>query len=558
MLQTKQPKHHRSHRSQFRRKSRSRKDALPLASFLFLVSIALLAVFYSTKHSSSTPTIPNANSLLDVVTSRSGSGYRDLCTRDGNIFSKKTSLIFLIPGVIFAFVGLALVTDDYFVAALEQICERLDLTEDVAGATFMAAGSSTPEFFASMLGVFVTKDQVGIGTIVGSAVFNILVIVGLSAALAGAVLELDWRPLMRDSFFYVVSIGLLMLFTMVGGGEGTIKWWEGLILVFTYIVYVSFMAYFNKPYMNWAKTLSKSGAADTAESEADMADVEQGDLERDMDSNAINSIGETPKKQYRNLTPRMRLKAAQYAVIAANRFASSSSSNSEIFRDPSGAAGADSSPAAAENGEGGGGTIFGVEKPSGILGWVIFPCTFVWSTAFRWTIVDCSKQGREKWWWVTFLLSIVWISGISYVMVEAARISGCLIGIPSTAMGLTVLAAGTSVPDALASISVARDGAGDMAVSNAIGSNVFDILLGLGVPWFLGDLILEGEIKIETSRLSEVIIPIVILFGILILFVLTLVLVRWKLRPLLGYILFSIYAAFVTYTLIDVLVIKKD
>ena len=55
---------------------------------------------------------------------------------------------------------------------------------------------------------------------------------------------------------------------------------------------------------------------------------------------------------------------------------------------------------------------------------------------------------------------------------------GCLLGVNSFLMGLVVLAAGTSVPDALASISVAKDGFGGMAVSNAIGSNVFDILLG--------------------------------------------------------------------------------
>ena len=43
--------------------------------------------------------------------------------------------------------------------------------------------------------------------------------------------------------------------------------------------------------------------------------------------------------------------------------------------------------------------------------------------------------------------------------------------------------------DALSSILVARDGYGDMAVSNAIGSNVFDIDLGLGLPFLISILI---------------------------------------------------------------------
>ncbi|OWK08908.1 hypothetical protein Celaphus_00015487, partial [Cervus elaphus hippelaphus] len=75
---------------------------------------------------------------------------------------------------LYMFYALAIVCDDFFVPSLEKICEKLHLSEDVAGATFMAAGSSTPELFASVIGVFITHGDVGVGTIVGSAVFNIL------------------------------------------------------------------------------------------------------------------------------------------------------------------------------------------------------------------------------------------------------------------------------------------------------------------------------------------------------------------------------------------------
>jgi Ca2+/Na+ antiporter len=56
------------------------------------------------------------------------------------------------------------------------------------------------------------------------------------------------------------------------------------------------------------------------------------------------------------------------------------------------------------------------------------------------------------------------------------------IGMSISTLGLTFVAAGTSFPDCLASLLVARKGAADMAVSNAFGSNIFDILLGLGAP----------------------------------------------------------------------------
>ena len=53
---------------------------------------------------------------------------------------------------IYMFAGIAIVCDDYFVPALEKIVEKLDLSDDVAGATFMAAGSSAPELFTSVIG----------------------------------------------------------------------------------------------------------------------------------------------------------------------------------------------------------------------------------------------------------------------------------------------------------------------------------------------------------------------------------------------------------------------
>merc|ERR1719407_275847 len=78
------------------------------------------------------------------------------------------------------------------------------------------------------------------------------------------------------------------------------------------------------------------------------------------------------------------------------------------------------------------------------------------------------------------------IMGLSYVMVDCAVRMGKILKIKEFIMGLLVLSAGTSIPDTLSSIAVAKQGEGNMAISNALGSNVFDILLGLGVPWTLG------------------------------------------------------------------------
>lgn len=52
------------------------------------------------------------------------------------------------------FYCLAVVCDSYFLPSLEECSLRLGLSDDVAGATFMAAGSSAPELFTALLGEF--------------------------------------------------------------------------------------------------------------------------------------------------------------------------------------------------------------------------------------------------------------------------------------------------------------------------------------------------------------------------------------------------------------------
>jgi len=201
-------------------------------------------------------------------------------------------------------------------------------------------------------------------------------------------------------------------------------------------------------------------------------------------------------------------------------------------------------------------TLLGVARPTSAVGWAIFPGVFLWSWAFKVTILNCAKERWAKWWPVTFLASVGWIGGISYAMVEAARHAGCIVNIPASVLGLTVLAAGTSVPDALASITVAKQGRGDMAVSNALGSNVFDIGLGLGLPWLLGHLILKEPQRIPTTPVSSIVVPVVILCVVLFALLGVLAASRWRLGKGIGILLIFGYGLFVAYALIAALVFK--
>lgn len=142
-------------------------------------------------------------------------------------------------GMIYMFVSLAIVCDEFFVPTLGVITKKLEISDDVAGATFMAAGGSAPELFTSLIGVFISHSNVGIGTIVGSAVFNILFVIGMCALFSREMLYLTWWPLFRDVSFYILDLIMLIIFFL----DNTIVWWESVMLVASYAIYVYFMKY---------------------------------------------------------------------------------------------------------------------------------------------------------------------------------------------------------------------------------------------------------------------------------------------------------------------------
>lgn len=129
--------------------------------------------------------------------------------------------------------------------------------------------------------------------------------------------------------------------------------------------------------------------------------------------------------------------------------------------------------------------FFDMSWPKDSLGKQVAYVFLIGITGPLWlTLPDVRREGKEKWVPVTFIGSIVWIGffrlvafsdisqlkyKLSYIMVWMAEVIGALIKIPQAIMGLTFLAAGTSVPDLITSVIVAKKGFGDMAVSSSIG-----------------------------------------------------------------------------------------
>lgn len=326
----------------------------------------------------------------------------------------------LIALLLISFYLLAVICNEFFVESLDRISNKLKLSSDVAGATFMAMGSSAPELFTSLIAVL--RDggghaDVGAGTIVGSAIFNILVIIGASAAFKAA--KLRWQPVVRDTLFYCLSILLLLW-----------SFWDARIVLHEALLFVALYVGYLIAVVKWKKIFPY----------------------KDVDP--LDIVEKESKK-------------------------------SELAR--------------------------------------------VSKRLLSWTIPDSQKKPHL--YLVTFVMSIVWITVLSYVLVESAVGLGEILHINPTIIALTVLAAGTSIPDLISSIIVAKQGRGDMAVSNAVGSNVFDILFGLGIPWTIVLVANGGYVPVANENLIG---SVFLLFATVVAVFFLLVLRKWRIGPRAG------------------------
>ncbi|CAD5124087.1 DgyrCDS12391 [Dimorphilus gyrociliatus] len=158
------------------------------------------------------------------------------------------------------------------------------------------------------------------------------------------------------------------------------------------------------------------------------------------------------------------------------------------------------------------------------------------------TIPDVRKPNRRQFFPWTFIGSILWIAGYSYLMNWWAKTIGDTIGIDEAVMGLTFLAAGTSIPDLITSVIVAKKGYGDMAVSSSVGSNIFDVTVGLPLPWLIYGAVNGGSpYRVESKGMAC---SILLLFAMLLMVIIIIAMFKWRMNKTMGISMFFMYVIF--------------
>lgn len=262
-----------------------------------------------------------------------------------------------------------------FVSGLGSLAKRFNVPESVVGASVAAIVSSAPEMGASVFSVVEGHPDIGIGTIVGSAIFNITLLIAFSLWVRKCVL--DEKVLKRDGAYYL----FVVIVTIVTIMDGVLTRWEALIWFLLYVIYFIWLF-----------------------------------------KDAINGKF-VPKEEFKYVPTK---KAVFYTGI-------------------------------------------------GIVG----------------------------------------IALSAYIMVKSTIYVTSTLGLSESLFSLIIIAIATSIPDLFVSVQASRKGMGSLAVSNAVGSNIFDILAGIGLPFsFVAVTHIHGSIELSAFYL---LLSVLVFLGVIVL-----------------------------------------
>ncbi len=268
--------------------------------------------------------------------------------------------IIALIGVLIISLLIVIKSADVFVDNLVEIGGALGISQIILGVTASAIGTSLPEFGSAVIASLSGSTELGVGTVIGSNIWNMAGILGISAIVAGSI-RTGSEGLTRD-WLMTLGTGLILIFFML---FGDITWTAAVVMIAAYCFYLWFLI---------------------------KAQRKHSDESSQQEENESHNI-ETPEKQEKNSKKIINKKSIAFVIV-------------------------------------------------GFVGLVIGCRLMVYSG------------------------------------VELASIAG----IPEMIMGLFTLAIGTSVPELVVTLSSAMKGLHDLSIGTVLGSNTFNILVGIGVP----------------------------------------------------------------------------
>lgn len=479
----------------------------------------------------------------------------------------------------FLFIGLGVTADTFFCPSLRVMADSLKLSQNIAGVTFLAFGNGAPDVFSAIAAISNAKDGdagLAFGALFGAGVFVSTVVAGLICI--AQPFQSVQRPLLRDLIFFLVAG--FWAFYVVWDGRITLFETMGFLgLYVLYIFVVLFGRYLNRKLRERRgdtvrRNHFSSNNIQTIKNRANSSivvneDVNDDDNEeaRPLLRNENSPMAIAEEDETTDYTNKSALLAA-LQPYDPKEWGESKFLNKTLilFKVPvvlllkttiplvdyevknhnwnkmTYALNCLTAPIL---------MTFAVN-----IGFVkLFNVIPLWSVALVVGVLlsgailvftDLNTRPRAHWLFAYFgfLVSVIWIYTIANEIVNLLTAFGVILNISNTILGLTFLAWGNSLSDLVADLFSAKRGFPDMGMSACFGGPLFNILLGVGIPFSIQCFKKKEGIAINSSFLQDML---ALFLGISLVSTLIIIPLRkFKFTRGYGYYLLAVYAVFLT------------
>lgn len=118
-----------------------------------------------------------------------------------------------------------------------EIAHKFGMSESMIGLTIVAVGTSLPELAASAVAAFKHKSDIAIGNVVGSNIFNVFWILGLSSIIK----PLYFSPMLNFDIYFMAVVTVILLSFMFIGSRNVLQRWQGGTLIGVYVAYIIYL-----------------------------------------------------------------------------------------------------------------------------------------------------------------------------------------------------------------------------------------------------------------------------------------------------------------------------
>jgi len=421
------------------------------------------------------------------------------CTFGKSLFP--LAIIIYLAWLLVLFIALAVSADDYFCPSIEIISKVLRLSQNIAGVTIMALGNGAPDIFSSLAGIGQDRPELVFGELFGAGVFCTTAVAGFVSVTQP--FKLMERPFLRDVSFYLLA-GFAAFYIF---WRQEIRLGDAVGFLVMYVVYIAVVLigrYIHNRNRQEVPYFTQQNEEESNEPEQTSPPVPHHPTQTGNPPE-IQLLPESPSCTSVNMNVKLFIRAVNPIDMEEWRETNWFWRVYQVIKSPVDVLFRVTTPVVDKDKPRDNwcqylaivqcvlGPLFSVFAVNIALDSIAGSSLQVWHiTLLAGVLLAClvgftSRSSQPKYHslfaFAGFVISIVWIYIIANEVVSLLKAFGVMFGLSDAILGLTVLAWGNSIGDFIADTSMARRGSPRAGFSAAFGGPLFNLLIGIGLPF---------------------------------------------------------------------------